>query len=217
MGTFLNHRLSHCRSIVCLVAVFFLLLQPTVWAAAAETPPETAGSTGWVEISAAVPADFTSPLVVSLLNKETQEEYDFPVIAENDYVTLEELPVGNYSFSAGFVEGGDFRYSLVPVETEYIVAYNEVAAAVKIDVVFNEEYADGVSLPDSYEEEPADSIEDSADKKEAGEETPEKVPTEEKKPITFTTVLKRIGIALVGALAFSGVIFLTVFLVRKYS
>ena len=216
MGTFLNHRLSHCRSIVCLVAVFFLLLQPTVWAAAAETSPESTGTTGWVEISAAVPADFSSPLVVSLLNEETQEEYDFPVIAENKYITLEELPVGSYSFSAGFVEGGDFRYSLVPVETEYIVAYNEVAAAVKIDVVFNEEYADGVSLPDSYEDDLTDSTEDSADK-EAGEEHTEKAPIEEKEPVTISTVLKRIGIALVGALAFTGVIFLTVFLVRKYS
>lgn len=216
MDNILKHRPSQMRSIVCLVAVFFFLFQPTIWAAAAETPPEPAGSTGWVEISAAVPADFTAPLVISLLNNETQEEYDFPVIAENDYITLEELPVGSYSFSAGFVEGGDFRYSLIPVETEYLVAYNEVAAAVKIDVIFNEEYADGVSLPDSYEEESAEPTEET-DKEDVGETTTEKVPSEEKEPVTFSTVLKRIGIALAGALAFTGIVFLSVFLVRKFS
>lgn len=214
MGKFLSHGLSHLRRFVCLAVVCIFFSQSAVMAAPAESPPENAGSTGWVEISAAVPADFTAPLVVSLMNTETEEEYDFPVIFENNYITLEELPVGTYSFSMGFVEGGDFRYSLVPVESEYIVEYDEVAAAVKIDVIFNEEYANGVSLSDTSED-PDETSEDIPSVPDDKEKNPEPAPVEEK--TTLGTILKRIGIALAGALVFSGLAFLAVFLVRKYN
>ena len=212
MGKLFHISLPLFKRILCLFVICFLLIQSSV-TALAQSPPENAGSTGWVEISAAVPADFTAPLVVTLMNIESEEEFDFPVVLENNYVTLEELPVGRYSISSGFVEGGDFRYSLVPVTTEYVVEYNEVAASVKIDVIYREEYANGVSLIDDTTD-PSESLsgeEVTPDKRE--ETAGDKV--QEKEPLTLGKVLIRIGVALAGALIFTGIVFLAVFLVRK--
>lgn len=201
--------------------VILLIFSSFTAASAAPTektePNAESGSTGWIEISAAVPADFTTPLVVSLVNTKTEEEFDFQVLFQNAYTSMEELPVGTYTFNYGFVEGGDFRYKVVPVEQEYIVAFNEVAASVKLDVIFNDEYAeDGEPateepLQNNVEETPEEPVEDPI----SDSDTP--AAEQEREETTAMKILRRVGIALTGAAIFTGIVYGAVYYIRKNS
>lgn len=189
----------------------------------------------WVEVKAVVADDFQGEIIATVVNTETEEEYDFQLLYENEYIGRKKVPVGNYSVNIAFAPS-DIRYSGIPTTETFEAIGNEKAA---IPVVFtfamDEKYQE--STVPSAESTPEISAEPSTDPSQApsadpeesftpeptpsGEEDPAESDSGDDKPDEDTEEPSKLGalladilISVASSLVFFGIVCLVVYIYR---
>lgn len=158
---------------ICLITLCSLLCIPAF-------ADEETKATGWIEVKTEYPEGLNQFIVMTITNKETEEEMDLLVLPENDYVMRKQIPVGKYSILESFV-AEDFRFETVADVSEFEVK-ESVAAPINLTVTIRPEYLE------EENEEPAEEVPETEPSEETEEvtepsENPEEVPeTEESTP-----------------------------------
>lgn len=214
------------RSMRALV-YFFTAVALCVSIMAGAIVPAYAAGHGWVEITSEVPGELNSYIIFSVIEDETQEEYDFPVLAENGFSAFDEIPMGKYTVAGAWVYQ-DYRYTVTADLTNFVIEENSLVS-VKLTVTMPGEGSEislegtqenNVSEPNPDEPFLENSEEGSAEEPVANEE-PEKLQPDgpgvedEESPTESRSVWVNVVITVVGVLVFAGIFFGIYFLSRR--
>ena len=129
-----NFFISHVPQTICSLFIIFVICFLTV--AGTYIPAEASG-TGWVEITTTAPEELNNYLILSLVHDETQEEYDFPVLKEDNFHLSEKVPVGTYTVAGAWVYQ-DYRYK-VTADVESLDVKDSTFTPINLTVTFTEE------------------------------------------------------------------------------
>jgi len=209
-----------------IVSFILLLVIGTFISISVYAAPEEHTSTeqGWVELSAQVPEGFTQDVIALLVNEETFEEFDIPLLAANNYTKSLKLPYGTYLVEQGYC-AKDIRYGGFS-DIDKIKLDSTVKAAVPINYTF-----DILGAYVSSEEAPVDSgsrptveliqperEEDSSEKNVANEDS-----IKEEDPVIISdpdqkdvSPLRNFIVTLLGTAVFVAIVFTAVYFVRKF-
>lgn len=186
--------------------------------------PACATGHGWVEITSEVPGELKNYIILSVIEDETQEEYDYPVLAENGFSAFDEIPVGAYTVAGAWVYQ-DYRYTVTANVTNFVVEENSLIP-IKLTVGIPGEGSE-ISLEGTQENNeidepvgediPVENEEEEPDEKsptKADEETPTETPDEER-PQEGRSIWVNVIITVVGVLLFGGIFFGIYYLSRR--
>ncbi len=156
------------------LAFFFAAVFVCVSVIASNVVPVSAAGNGWVEITAQAPEELSSYVILSLVEDKTQEEYDFPVLRENNFHVFEEIPTGSYTVAGAWVYQ-DYRYAVACNVDKFEVKDNDL---ITINLTVGQP-GEEVSIPSSEVKEESSEAESSAEEeKKAEEEEKEEAPVE---------------------------------------
>ena len=174
--------------------------------------------TAWVEVKCTVAEEYKEDAGLIVSNSETGETYTLKILAVNDYVCRQKLPLGNYIIDHAYTSDSFIYEALPNVNSFSLTKDMNAAAAIKVDI-HKSDLTMIETTPESSEEPAVSEPEQPA--AEDQPIAPEDIIVEEEKiPFKDTLwgkLLIRVGIPVLGALIFTGLIFGFVYYVRKNS
>lgn len=212
------------RSLILIALVFSLMSSLAVSFAlpSDSTTDNKTSDKAWVEVKCTVPDNFTEDAGLLVMNENTGEMFTLKILAVNDYICRQELPLGKYVIEQAYTSD-TFVFEAFPDVTEFTLKKDMPAAAgIKVEIIEN----DLSQFTENSESKPeAEAVEPSSEQPSEPEgeiNSPvESEPTDTEDPAVEETVwfkvLKHLGIAFTAALVFTCLIFGFVYYVRKNS
>jgi len=209
-----------------IVSFILLLIIATFIGISVYAAPEDHNSTeqGWIELSAQVPEGFTADVIALLVNEDTFEEFDIPLLAANNYTKSLKLPYGTYIVEQGYC-AKDIRYGGFS-DVDTIKLDSTVKAAVPIKYTFDilDAYAPSEAPPDEPNTEPSvELIESEPEEDPSDTDTAKEDSIKEEDPgITpdpgtkEASLLRNFIVTLLGTAVFVAIVFTAVYFVRKF-
>lgn len=224
---------SHLKQVISWFSVLslcFLLFATSVTVFATEPDetetPNTAEDFGWVHIIVEVPEGFSESIVVSVENLNQGLEFAALVTAAEGYETQFQVPSGEYIFAGAFLENGDYRYStsLVSSKNDFVVSSvvdTLPLLELKTTLIAEEtEPSTETTAPNETTEATKGTDSATEPSEDDGNTEPSEVPTGPSDPDSSeepaSSTGRKLLLGFFSTLIFGSVVFLGVFLYRKY-